>query len=315
MSGRGRGRGRGRGGSGPRSISQQYLQNSAQEAGLDIKHVGRGGVMGGINGNGQIFPDLELHSSGERRLHSHESENLKDRKSSSSAGSGSNDRTKAAAEAENGKGNNNGAKVKQEPGTTATTSSSSTPTTATPTKPKSSKTIYLISKSRELHHRFNNSVFNIRGSTKEVPDVIRYSDRLRQVPSNINASDVLSHCLGGMKRTRGEGGGVFVPEELCGGQKQKRPSVFNEGIIEEGNNKTRGVNLAELAAKEGQIDIDNNDDEQKAPGGGGGGEDEEGVLGEEIQEDGEESDGADYVANYYESEGDESRGSDGEPTF
>ena len=271
--------------------------------------------MGGINGNGQIFPDLELHSSGERRLHSHESENLKDRKSSSSAGSGSNDRTKAAAEAENGKGNNNGAKVKQEPGTTATTSSSSTPATATPTKPKSSKTIYLISKSRELHHRFNNSVFNIRGSTKEVPDVIRYSDRLRQVPSNINASDVLSHCLGGMKRTRGEGGGVFVPEELCGGQKQKRRSVFNEGIIEEGNNKTRGVNLAELAAKEGQIDIDNNDDEQKAPGGGGGGEDEEGVLGEEIQEDGEESDGADYVANYYESEGDESRGSDGEPTF
>ena len=56
MSGRGRGRGRGRGGSGPRSISQQYLQNSAQEAGLDIKNVGRG-VMGGINGNGQIFPD------------------------------------------------------------------------------------------------------------------------------------------------------------------------------------------------------------------------------------------------------------------
>ena len=306
MSGRGRGRGRGRGGSGPRSISQQYLQNSAQEAGLDIKHVGRG-----VMGNG-IFPDLELHSSGERRLHSHESENLKDRKSSSSTAS-SNDTTKAAAENGNG---NNGAKVKQEPGTT-TTSSSSTPTTATPTKPKSSKTIYLISKSRELHHRFNNSVFNIRGSTKEVPDVIRYSDRLRQVPSNINASDVLSHCLGGMKRTRGEGGGVFVPEELCGGQKQKRRSMMmnNECIIEEGINKKGGVNLAELAAKEGLIDIDNNDDEQKAPGGGGGGDDEEGVLGEEIQEDGEESDGADYVANYYESEGDESKGSDGEPTF
>ena len=89
----------------------------------------------------------------------------------------------------------------------------------------------------------------------------------------------------------------------------------NEGIIEEGNNKKGRVNLAELAAKEGLIDIDNNDDEQKAPGGGGGGDDEEGVLGEEIQEDGEESDGADYVANYYESEGDESKGSDGEPTF
>ena len=126
MSGRGRGRGRGRGGSGTSSISQQYLQNSAQEAGLDIKHVGRG-----VMGNG-IFPDLELHSSGERRLHSHESENLKDRKSSSSTAS-SNDTTKATAAAENGKGNNNGAKVKQEPGTTATTASSSTPTTATPT--------------------------------------------------------------------------------------------------------------------------------------------------------------------------------------
>ena len=66
MSGRGRGRGRGGGrggrGGGPISASQQYFMASATEAGIDIRNMQRAG-LGGV---GSVFPDLELHSSGER---------------------------------------------------------------------------------------------------------------------------------------------------------------------------------------------------------------------------------------------------------
>ena len=72
MSGRGRGRGRGGGrggrGGGPMSASQQYFMASATEAGIDIRNMQRAGLGGG----GSVFPDLELHSSGERRLQPHE---------------------------------------------------------------------------------------------------------------------------------------------------------------------------------------------------------------------------------------------------
>jgi len=190
-------------------------------------------------------------------------------------------------------------------GTGASSSSSSSKSTATiaPEKPRSAETIYLISKSREIHHRFQSSVFYVR-STKEVPDVVRYSDRLRP-PPNIDASAVLSHCLGGKKRTFGDGGGVFVPEELCGGQRRVTGLSLME---EEKSKKAKGLNLAALARKiqsDGGLD---GEDKQ------GDGEDDEGEFGVR-DEDEEESDGADYVQNYYESEGDESGGSDGEPTF
>ena len=64
MSGTGRGRGRGRG-AGPQSISQQFLLRSAQEAGFDVRNLRALGATSGLG----IFPELELHSSGERRLH------------------------------------------------------------------------------------------------------------------------------------------------------------------------------------------------------------------------------------------------------
>ena len=196
-----------------------------------------------------------------------------------------------------GRGDGGGVQVKREPGSSA---ADDTPATA-PEKPRTAKTIYLISKSREIHHRFQWSVFYVR-STKEVPDVVQYSDRLRPLP-NIDSSAVLSHCLGGEKRTRGDGGGVFVPEELCGGQR-----TGSAAMGEEKSKKAKGLNLSALARKirnDGGMD---NDVEQKDSG------DEE----EEEQnreEDGEESDGADYAQNHYESDGDESGGSDGEPTF
>ena len=160
-----RGRGRGRGG-GPRSVSQQYLQNSANEAGLDIKNVGRSAAVG-------IFPDLELHSNGERRLLEHESDLLKEKRDGKSVGGSSS----TEAVANNGEDNT---KVKQEANTSTTSSTTTQDDTSSSNKPKSPKTIYLISKSREMNHKFQNSVFYIRGSTKEVPDVERFSDRFRE---------------------------------------------------------------------------------------------------------------------------------------
>lgn len=223
--------------------------------------------------------------------------NIKNGGGSSSSGGGGGSGA-GADSGEQGKSDGGG-------GTGASSSSSSKSTAATtaPEKPRSAETIYLISKSREIHHRFQSSVFYVR-STKEVPDVVRYSDRLRP-PPNIDASAVLSHCLGGKKRTFGDGGGVFVPEELCGGQRRVTGLSLME---EEKSKKTKGLNLAALARK---IKSDGGlDGEDKL----GDGEDDEGEFGVR-DEDEEESDGADYVQNYYESEGDESGGSDGEPTF
>lgn len=254
-------------------------------------------IRGTSTGAG-IFPDMELHSSGERRLHAHESENLKN--GNVNGNMGGNVGNDGGGENGNGAGDDL-RQVKQEPGVAAEVGASSADT---PTEtPRSAKTIYLVSKSREMHHKFQSSVFYVR-STKEVPDVVRYSDRLRP-PPNIDSSAVLGHCLGGRKRTRGEGGGVFVPEELCGGQRR----VVPVGAGDEGaRKKAEGLNLAALAAKiKSEGGMDKNDED--------GGADEE--DGEEYvrEEDGEESDGADYVQNYYESEGDDSGGSDGEPTF
>ena len=285
-----RGRGRGRGG-GPRSVSQQYLQNSANEAGLDIKNVGRSAAVG-------IFPDLELHSNGERRLLEHESDLLKEKRNGGKSVGYSGSSTEVAATAAADEDNTS----------TSLTTTQSTDDTSSSNRPKSPKTIYLISKSREMHHKFQNSVFYIRGSTKEVPDVERYSDRKRP-PSNIDASDVLSHCLGGKKRTRGVGGGVFVPEELCGGQRRSIAKDIHDG--EEGTTKKikGGLTIAELAAKEGGMD--NNEDDQKPSGAG----DDEDVIGDDMPvEDEEDSDGADYTQNYYESDN-SGGGSDGEPTY
>jgi len=256
MSGRG-GRGRGGrggrgGGRGPQSASAQYLHNSAQEAGIDVR------LIRGATGAGGIFPDLELHSSGERRLNAKESENLRNGGGGGVVGKDGAEQEPPAAE-----------------------------------KPRSAGTIRLVSKAREMHHRFQSSVFYVR-STREVPDVVRHSDVLRP-PPNVDASAVLQHCLGGKKRTRGEGGGAFVPEELCGGQRRAGEDDEDEGR----KRKARGLNLAALARRIRSEGVDGDDEEEF----GERGEDEE------------ESDGADYVQNYYESEGDESKGSDGEPTF
>jgi hypothetical protein len=104
--------------------------------------------------------------------------------------------------------------------------------------------------------------------------------------------------LGGRKRTLGDHGGVFFPEELCGGQRRIRSGSINANDSEA--KKSKGITLDELDEK----NQNDGEDEEEVD------EDEEGFL----DDDGEESEGADYVANYYES-ADESGVSDGEPTF
>lgn len=256
MSGRGRGRGRGRSGA-PASISQQFLLRSAQEAGFDVRNL-----RSLNNSQGGIFPDLEWHSSGERKLLTGEADGTLG--------------TRVDAK---------GVEVKVEPGAKAQDQE----------EKRSPQQIELVSKSREMHHKFQSSIFYVRTS-KEVPDVIRYSDRLAP-PPDIDSGAVLSNCLGGRKRTRA---GVFVPEELCGGQRTLSGKSYKDSSS---GKKLKELNLEELAKK-----IGNDGDEV---------EEEEKVEADDVfyEEDGEESTGADYEKNYYESEGDESAGSDGEPTF
>ena len=126
----------------------------------------------------------------------------------------------------------------------------------------------------------------------------------------------------------GEGGGVHIPDELAfSPPPRSRPRRGESyGISHDDGGvgrpaRLRSLNLAELAAKIGDDagivpppddDEDGNADKRQGGVDGDGGEegDEYGCV-----EDGEESDGEDYAANYYESEGDKmSGGSDGEPT-
>ncbi len=98
----------------------QYLHNSAQEAGIDVQ------LIRGATGAGGIFPDLELHSSGERRLNAKESKNLRNSSGSDVVG-------KDGAEPE-------------------------PPATK---KPRLARTIRLVSKACKMHHWFQLSVFYV----------------------------------------------------------------------------------------------------------------------------------------------------------
>ena len=164
---------------------------------------------------------------------------------------------------------------------------------------RSAKTLYLITKGREMHHRIQNSVFYVR-PTKDVPDVIRYSDSTRP-PPQIDASAVLSNCLGGRTTTKL---GRFVPEELVTGQRQGAGTNLSKGV-EAGIQAGKAIDLADLESKERT---------RKRFGSDGGEIDGEGDE-EIVNDDEEEDEGEDYAKNYYESEGDESAGGDGEATF
>ncbi|KAL7427464.1 hypothetical protein ACHAXH_001646 [Discostella pseudostelligera] len=301
--GRGRG-GRGGGGGGPQSISQQYLASTAREAGLDIR------AISGRNGNDVIFPDMELHSGENNGRNGNattaansESNNGQNGNVASGAGGGA-IRVKQESSSDIGSnGNNTSSEQQQQP------------------CPRSPNTTKLISKSREMRHHFqNNSPFYIRSGNGSDAGIGTH---------NV-VEMLLSNCLGGKRRIHGEGGGVFFPEELCGSggrqhrqrQRQKLHHPQQRGGV--GDDGKDDIDLAELLL-DGPMrnDLDDNEEQQQQQqrlareGGGGGDEDNEGGGDEQYEEDGEESDGADYAANYYESEGDDygSGNSDGEPTY
>lgn len=232
-------------------------------------------------------------------------------------------------------------------------------TTATPTggtttaaaKRHSAQTIYLIAKSREIHHRITNSVFYVR-PTKDVPDVLRYSDLTRShrhkkrqrllsvtvdgTPKiNSEANLVLSHCLGGRQETEM---GRFVPEELVTlSQPQK---TLNRRAVSSGHATATAALHTSLTATDAPIDDaaaweenfgpdDDNDDDvlnktvrQRSDSTGSAvNNNEKTTAGDELEElsaeeEEEEEEGEDYVTNYYESgpeEGDDD--GDDEPTF
>lgn len=161
---------------------------------------------------------------------------------------------------------------------------------------RSAQTLALIGKGREIHHRIQNSVFYVR-PTKDVPDVIRYCDSTRPPPPQIDASAVLANCLGGKTKTSV---GLFLPLELVSGQK------LHTSNIKESTSCQTSSNLNDLAAEE-RARLGSIDQVQ---------EDEEGEDDYESSEDLEESEGEDYVRDYYESEGDYSDGGgENEATF
>ena len=198
-----------------------------------------------------------------------------------------------------------------------------------------------------MHHRIQNSVHYVR-PTKDVPDVVRYSEYAHRMRAGaaaasdgsisgggvgggddataVDATAVLSSCLGGRKRTRL---GLYVPDELaCGQRISVRARSASAGGLTDAMAAGKAVSLTELEeierkrARAGSVGgpggrnratSAGNPGEAGAAGGvgaGGGGD-----FDEYAEEEGEEEEGEDYVINYYESEGEE--GSDGgaEPTF
>jgi len=153
----------------------------------------------------------------------------------------------------------------------------------------SQQTLYLISKGREINHRLQSSAFYVR-PTKDIPDIIRYSDSKRP-RQQIDAGDVLSHCLGGRTRTEA---GIFVPEELLSGRKRVQ---IDSGALDKSSNMNELEAIERL--RKGSMDEDGDLDGTAV-----------------VEDEGEEDDGADYVTNHYDSDGDASDGGgDEEPTY
>lgn len=250
MSGRGRGKYK------PPTGGKAFLMRSAEECGLDSRNLRS---LQDIT-RPALFPDINLHSSGDNRIL----------------------RLMAQKKAEE----------------VAKAEAAGMPIPDDDDKPKrlagvkrSAQTIYLIQKGREIQQRIQSSVFYVR-PTKDVPDVVRYNDSTKP-PPQVDARAVLSHCLEGRTTTEM---GRFVPEELVSGQ------IKNTSQSNDDKSKSK-INLADLEAEERQRKRLGSADEQD--------------LGDEeiVADEGEEDDGADYMQNHYESEGDESAGEGGEATF
>ncbi len=153
-------------------------------------------------------------------------------------------------------------------------------------KPKrNSSTIYLINKSREIHHRFQNSAFYVHPSQEA--DVIRYGKERQQQQQR---ADLL--ILKQMGKTADPD---YIPQELLRDEDLTHVYGDDDGTF-------RKRSLDDLAAEERadrrrRRDNDGEDDGQYSDTGD--------PMDDEDDED------VDYVTNHYESEGEESIGGDG----
>lgn len=170
MSGRGRGRGKKYT---PPSGAALFLRRSLDECGLGAQNL-RG--ISDIT-RPALFPPISLHSSGNQRLLMLEQQQARQKEEEAMA---------AAAMGGDG-GNSAGGgpqAIKAEGGASSSAVEGAGAgdggfgATVKPlrTIARPAQTLALIGKSREMHHRLQNSVHYVRPS-KDVPDVIRYSER------------------------------------------------------------------------------------------------------------------------------------------
>jgi hypothetical protein len=306
MAGRGRGRGRA-----PPTGGRLFLMRSAEECGFDSRNLRS---LQDIT-RPQLFPDIMLHSSGDNKMlrlieiQKQQKQQEMERKLLLQEEQEQQEQQQQQQQQEQG---SNQDKVKAEPvgdehvvsALAGATANAINETVATAKKlqkqlsgiKRSSQTLYLITKGREIHHRIQNSAFHVK-ATKDVPDIIRYSDSTKP-PSSIDTSSVLSHCLSGRKRTAM---GVFVPEELVSGQKLGSGNAMSSSGIDASIAAGRAVSLNDMEnANRDRLGSTENAD----------GDDEE----DDIVDEGSEEEGEDYVADYNASDAEESDGGN-EATF
>lgn len=162
------------------------------------------------------------------------------------------------------------------------------PTIEPPAAKRSASTIYLINKSRELHHRFEQSPYYVRPTIES--DVVRYGKRPRPVEPDIS---VLEHIP---KMADPD----YMPPELL--QKTTTQLSMKELMATTAGVAVpaKSLTLEELAAQELQRRREVMDDQA------------EGNLSDiEVEEDEEEDEVADYTANYYASDDDDGGGDEG----
>jgi len=282
------GRGRGRGKFTPPTGARLQLQKAAEECGFDARN------LRSLQSRPELFPDILLHSSG---LPMHAIQKRQE------------EQVQVKQEEEQ----KENATVKMEDSSQAVVMKKKS---TIKTVRRSAKTSKLIRKGREMHHRMQNSPFFVR-YTKDVPDVIRYSDTLKAEKSMENSEggsmtmedssftvvkSVMLNCLGGRTATKQ---GLFFPEELVFGPKR----LNNTGWLTDNENANKKLNLEALEKQEKlklrriRMGLDDDDADK--------GENEF-ADDDLVEEDDEEQDDGGYGVNYYESEGDESAGDNGE---
>jgi len=243
MSGRGRGRGRGA----PPSGARLLLQRSAKEAGLDDGNLRS---LQDIT-RPELFPDYEWHSSG-KKGHIQPGDVVVQPSSTVAAGASTN-------------GGNDGNSM-----------------TALAKPKRSPATIYLINKSREIHHRFQNSAFYVH-PTQEA-DVIRHGKERQHQQQRADLL-ILKH-IGKTADPR------YIPSELL--RDDDLGSVYGQD-----HSAFKKRSLDDLAAEERADRRKRREDEGEEDGQFN---DAPEAMDEESEED------VDYGTNHYESEGDESAG-------